>query len=143
MNQQRASRRAHEAGAKRPAVLSELTVTQLAELERQYDDGDLEAFNTRAASYGWTDNQAKAVWAWFGAGRGFSAGQPDDVAGSPVYPASGPQHPAGDAPARDMAAFGQGERGIAGYADHGESEPAWLPPSGESESPVQSKEPSS
>jgi hypothetical protein len=140
MNQQRASTRAPGASEKRPEVLSDLTVTQLAELERQFDDGDLDAFNTRAASYGWSADQAQAVWRWFAAGRGFAANQPEVVAGAPVYPASGPVDPSGDAPARDMGAFGQGDRGIAGYEDHGESEPAWLPPSGVPGSPDQGSE---
>jgi hypothetical protein len=29
-----------------------------------------------------------------------------------------------------MASFGQGERGAAGYEDHGESEVVWMPPEG-------------
>ena len=48
-------------------------------------------------------------------------GRVDDVRGSGVYPASGPW-PQGDAPVRTMAEWDQGERGAAGYADHGESE---------------------
>jgi len=52
---------------------------------------------------------------------GGGAGRKDDVKGSPVYPVSGP-HPPGDAPIVGQASFGQGERGAAGYEDHGESE---------------------
>src|SRR5262245_52096336 len=48
-------------------------------------------------------------------------GRREDVRGSGVYPASGPW-PEGDAPFRGMAEWGQGERGAAGYEDHGESE---------------------
>jgi hypothetical protein len=142
MSQQQSSKRATAAGLERPAVLNDLTVTQLAELESQFDEGDLEGFHTRAASYGWSADEARAVWGWFGAGRGLSASQPDFVAGAPVYPASGPAHPPGDAPVRDMGAFGQGERGIAGYVDHGESEPVWIPPSGDPGLPDQGREPS-
>lgn len=45
-----------------------------------------------------------------------------------VYPASAARRPPPDAPARGMAEFGQGERGAAGYEDHGESEVVWIPP---------------
>jgi hypothetical protein len=51
---------------------------------------------------------------------GGGAGRKDDVKGSPVYPMSGP-HPPGDARIVGQASFGQGERGAAGYEDHGES----------------------
>jgi hypothetical protein len=47
-----------------------------------------------------------------------------------VYPASAARRPPPDAPARGMASFGQGERGAAGYEDHGESEVVWIPPEG-------------
>jgi CBS domain-containing protein len=52
---------------------------------------------------------------------GGGSGRKDDVGRSGVYPMSGP-HPAGDAPLVTPAAWGQGKRGAAGYADHGESE---------------------
>jgi len=52
---------------------------------------------------------------------GGGQGRVDEVGGSGVYPASGPL-PKGDAPIRAPAAWGQGERGAAGYQDHGESE---------------------
>lgn len=45
----------------------------------------------------------------------------DVVGRSGVYPMSGP-HPQGDAPIRSQMSWGQGERGDAGYADHGGSE---------------------
>lgn len=45
----------------------------------------------------------------------------DKVGHSGVYPMSGP-HPPGDAPAVWPGTWGQGERGAAGYEDHGESE---------------------
>src|SRR5438477_6477031 len=51
---------------------------------------------------------------------GGGAGRVDKVGGSGVYPMSGP-HPSGDAPIIPEPAWGQGERGAAGYEDHGES----------------------
>ena len=52
---------------------------------------------------------------------GGGQGRRDDVGRSGVYPMSGP-HPPGDVPIRTTAAWGQGERGAAGYEDHGSSE---------------------
>jgi CBS domain-containing protein len=51
---------------------------------------------------------------------GGGAGRKDEVGGSGVYPMSGP-HPPGDAPVVPEGAWGQGERGLAGYADSGRS----------------------
>lgn len=48
-------------------------------------------------------------------------GRREDVGGSGVYPASGPL-PDKNAEAQGMASWGQGERGAAGYQDHGDSE---------------------
>lgn len=45
----------------------------------------------------------------------------DWVGKSGVYPMSGP-HPSGDAPLKGQMEWGQGERGAAGYKDHGGSE---------------------
>ena len=45
----------------------------------------------------------------------------DRVGKSGVYPVSGPW-PESDAPVQGEASWGQGERGAAGYQDHGESE---------------------
>ncbi|RIK42452.1 MAG: hypothetical protein DCC55_08775 [Chloroflexi bacterium] len=53
---------------------------------------------------------------------GGGQGRVEDVRGSGVYPASGPRPAGGDAPFRGMASWGQGERGAAGYENHGESE---------------------
>ena len=50
----------------RPAVLTDATETQLEELARQYDEGDRSAWDTLAASYDWTPEDAQAVWVWFG-----------------------------------------------------------------------------
>jgi CBS domain-containing protein len=52
---------------------------------------------------------------------GGGAGRKDEVAGSGVYPMSGP-HPSGNAPIMTPGTWGQGQRGAAGYEDHGESE---------------------
>lgn len=52
---------------------------------------------------------------------GGGKGRRDEVGRSGVYPMSGP-HPAGNAELKEQAAWGQGERGAAGYEDHGGSE---------------------
>ena len=52
---------------------------------------------------------------------GGGAGRKDEVGRSGVYPMSGP-HPRGNAEIRGQASWGQGERGAAGYEDHGGSE---------------------
>ncbi|HET8626309.1 MAG TPA: DUF5335 family protein [Thermomicrobiales bacterium] len=55
---------------------------------------------------------------------GGGQGRTDDIGGrSGVYPASGPGAPA-DAKPQGMASWGQGQRGAAGYQDHGDSEPS-------------------
>jgi putative phosphoribosyl transferase len=51
---------------------------------------------------------------------GGGAGRKDEVGRSGVYPASGP-YPPGEAEIRGQASWGQGERGAAGYEDHGSS----------------------
>lgn len=51
---------------------------------------------------------------------GGGAGRKDEVGRSGVYPASGP-YPPEDAEIRGQASWGQGERGAAGYEDHGDS----------------------
>jgi hypothetical protein len=59
---------------------------------------------------------------------GGGQGRVDEVGGSGVYPASGPRPPSGDADVQGMASWGQGERGAAGYEDHGTSEAQHIPP---------------
>lgn len=59
---------------------------------------------------------------------GDGRGRRDETGRSGVYPASGPLPPRGDTPIRTPAEWGQGERGAAGYADHGDSEMMTLPP---------------
>lgn len=53
---------------------------------------------------------------------GGGAGRRDEVGKSGVYPASSINEAPGDAEARGMASWGQGERGAAGYQDSGSSE---------------------
>jgi hypothetical protein len=69
MDQQEMGRSDSVAGLTRPAVLEELTATQLTELESQFDEGDRQGFDWRAESFGWSREQAQEVWNWFDAGR--------------------------------------------------------------------------
>jgi hypothetical protein len=63
---------------------------------------------------------------------GSGKGRKEKPGRSGVYPMSaGEMPPSGDAPVRDMNEWGQGERGAAGYEDHGSSEVEYIPPSGE------------
>ncbi|HEU4792690.1 MAG TPA: hypothetical protein VFS96_03435 [Nitrolancea sp.] len=63
---------------------------------------------------------------------GGGKGRKEKPGRSGVYPMSaGVMPPSGDAPVRDMNEFGQGERGAAGYEDHGSSELEHMPPGGE------------
>src|SRR5437762_9636929 len=52
---------------------------------------------------------------------GGGQGRKDEVGRSGVYSMSGP-HPRGPAEIRVVGAWGQGERGAAGYEDHGSSQ---------------------
>ncbi len=65
------------------------------------------------------------------------AGEPGDGAGqrydpqsrdAGVWPVSGPPIPDPNAVPQPMASFGQGERGAAGFEDHGDSELITMPP---------------
>lgn len=60
-------------------------------------------------------------------GQPGGAGRVDQVSHTGVYPASGPL-PEGEAEIRAPASWGQGERGAAGYEDHGTSETPSMPP---------------
>jgi protein-disulfide isomerase len=51
-----------------PAVLDELTTTQMAELQRQFDDGDRGSFDQHIDSYGLERATGNDVWDWFAAG---------------------------------------------------------------------------
>jgi hypothetical protein len=50
-----------------------------------------------------------------------------------VYPVSGPPPDDPNARTQGMASFGQGDRGAAGFQDHGQSEIFTVPPEGEDE----------
>lgn len=52
-------------GESRPAVLTDLSTTQLDELERQYNEHDHHGWNTLTKSYGWSSDDSAAVWKWF------------------------------------------------------------------------------
>jgi protein-disulfide isomerase len=54
--------------AERPAVLAELTTTQMDELRRQYGDGDRGSFDAHIDSYGLDRATGNDVWDWFAAG---------------------------------------------------------------------------
>jgi hypothetical protein len=69
MDQQETGQSGGMAGLTRPAVLEELTATQLTEIESQFDEGDRQGFEWRAESFGWSREQAQEVWTWFDAGR--------------------------------------------------------------------------
>lgn len=49
----------------RPAVLHEISETQMQELEFQANEYDQEQFLDIAKSYGWDEETVKQVWAWF------------------------------------------------------------------------------
>ena len=50
----------------RPSVLEDVSETQLDELDRQFAQGDHDQWNELTTSYGWSSDDANAVWAWFG-----------------------------------------------------------------------------
>jgi protein-disulfide isomerase len=49
----------------RPAVLDDLTTTQLTELLRQFDEGDRVSFDGHVASYGLDTATGDGLWDWF------------------------------------------------------------------------------
>ena len=53
-------------GSSRPAVLDNASETQILELQRQFNEGDHQAWDALTGSYGWSDQEAGAVWDWFG-----------------------------------------------------------------------------
>lgn len=46
----------------RPAILNNLSSTQMDELERQVNENDRQGFNNRAESYGWNAQTTEQVW---------------------------------------------------------------------------------
>ena len=57
-------------------------------------------------------------------------GPRDEVGHTGVYPVSAMDEASPDAPIKGQMEWGQGERGAAGYEDHGESEVITIPPEG-------------
>ncbi len=53
-------------GGERPGMLENITTTQMEELERQFVEGDQEAWKALTQSYGWSSGQSQEVWTWFG-----------------------------------------------------------------------------
>jgi hypothetical protein len=53
-------------GGGRPGVVENITTTQMEELERQFTEGDQEAWQALTGSYGWSTEQSQEVWTWFG-----------------------------------------------------------------------------
>lgn len=53
-------------GLTRPEILNSVSDTQMEELDRQFDEGDHDAWHTLATSYGWDEEQCDAVWEYFG-----------------------------------------------------------------------------
>jgi hypothetical protein len=51
----------------RPDVLNSASETQMEELDRQFEEGDRDAWKALTDSYGWSAEQSRAVWNWFGA----------------------------------------------------------------------------
>ena len=50
----------------RPDVLDNISETQMQELERQFNEGDRQAWQALTDSYGWPSEQAQQLWTWFG-----------------------------------------------------------------------------
>ena len=53
-------------GGQRPAVLDNITASQIDELDLQFNEGDHGEWNRITESYGWSKDDANAVWQWFG-----------------------------------------------------------------------------
>lgn len=66
------SQSGNEQGGERPGVLENVSTTQLEELERQFEEGDQEAWKALTQSYGWSSEQAQELWGWFGQRSGES-----------------------------------------------------------------------
>jgi hypothetical protein len=49
----------------RPAVLDNISETQMQELERQFNEQDHQAWKALTDSYGWSEGESEAVWEWF------------------------------------------------------------------------------
>ena len=49
----------------RPAIMDNLSETQIAELTRQFEEQDRQGWDALTASYGWTSAESHEVWGWF------------------------------------------------------------------------------
>lgn len=49
----------------RPEVLGRVSETQIEELERQFDQQDQQGWERLREEYGWSQEDAEAVWNWF------------------------------------------------------------------------------
>ncbi len=49
----------------RPAVLDNISSSQMEELEEHYNGGDAAAWDRLVDSYGWSQQDGQAVWQWF------------------------------------------------------------------------------
>ena len=58
----------NQQSTERPGVLEQLTTTQMAELQRQFDDGDRASFDQHVAGYGVERAAGDGVWDWFSSG---------------------------------------------------------------------------
>ena len=50
----------------RPALLDEVSETQMQEMEQQFNEQDESGWQQLTESYGWTPEESQAVWDWFG-----------------------------------------------------------------------------
>jgi hypothetical protein len=66
---------------------------------------------------------------------GDGAGRVEETGHSGVYPVSASEGASGDAQIKGEESWGQGERGAAGYQDHGTSETMTMPPDAENDTP--------
>lgn len=60
----------------RPAVMDQLTGSQLKELEFHYDAGNRHQFDDVAATYDWSSEVARNVWTWLESGERSAEARP-------------------------------------------------------------------
>lgn len=65
----------------RPDVLTDVSETQIDELERQFNEGDEGEWGRITESYGWTAEQSQVVWNWFKERPTAAQGWPDAESG--------------------------------------------------------------
>ena len=74
----------------RPSVLTDVTASQMEELEEHYNAGDRAAWDRVLASYGWSQQDADAVWQWFGENpEGSGSTRSEGWGSGPTPPGSG------------------------------------------------------